>query len=148
MPKRKQKISRELIREQNEEFEALLAQEKEKQEISESLEVIFQTQLRKMKIKRFSLQRRMVLAGELLGPEPAPKSDDFTLIRIYTPEGCYTRRFPRQNLMEAIHLYLNSLGHFEADLRTYDGQRINKTLCTYKLYKGLSLYLASSQKPQ
>ena len=98
-----------VIAEQNEAYDALLALERTREESARSL------------------QRRMAAADDLLGPEPAPDHEKaVVVIRIYTADQCYTRRFTRsKNLLEAIHLYLASRGHEAGDLSTY-GRRVIK----------------------
>lgn len=102
----------------------------------------------------------MTCANDLLGPEPSvdsPKSD-LLVIRIYTPEGCLTRKFSRcsrNGLFEDIHLYLASLGYFEVtSLRTYEGDNVKSledlmalqtaTSCTTN---GLVLYIPDKRQP-
>ena len=116
---RNQQNFSELIREQNEAYDELLAQDLAERESFAALE------------------RRMGDADDLLGPEPdfvetveeeaASKNPRIVVIRIYTSQGLHRRRFRAKSpdrLQNAIYLYLESLGHFEEEnpvLSTFDG---------------------------
>ena len=141
MDRKRQNFS-ELIREQNEAYDELLARDLAERESFAALE------------------RRMGDADDLLGPEPdfveeleASKSPGIVVIRIYTPQGLQRRRFRAKSpdrLLNAIHLYLESLGYFEEEnpvLSTFDrGVMTTQNLKDFLAKGGGALYL--NKEPQ
>ena len=122
---KKEENFRELIEDQNEAYEELLAQDIAHRESFAALE------------------RRMGHADDLLGPEPDFQEEGIVVIRIYTPAGCYRRRFVEKSpdrLLNAIHLYLESLGHLEEDtsgnLKTFDSAALTSRDLEEFLAKG------------
>ena len=122
--------SRDLIKEQDEAFEALLAEQIAHEEEANVV------------------QRRMALANELNSPEPEEGDDDTVVIRIYAPDCCHRRRFRKNPSIEDIYLYLESLGYFNGDLSTFDRSRILETdedLASLLVKtNGAALYLSQS----
>ena len=114
MSKKNEENFRDLIQDQNEAYDELLAQDIAQRESFAALE------------------RRMGHADDLLGPEPDFQTQDsqdgrIVVIRIYTSTAVYRRRFLAKSpdrLLNAIYLYLESLGHLQEDtldnLKTFD----------------------------
>ena len=137
---RKNENFSELIREQNEAYDELLAQDLAERETFAALE------------------RRMSAADDLLGPEPELEAEQanpgIVVIRIYTSQGCVRRRFRAKSpdgLLSAIHLYLESLGHFEEDnpvLSTFDRVITTQDLKNFLAKGGGALYLNKRPRQQ
>ena len=136
---KKEENFREIIQDQNEAYEELLAQDIAQRESFAALE------------------RRMGHADDLLGPEPdfqTPDSQDgrIVVIRIYTSTAVYRRRFLAKSpdrLLNAIYLYLESLGHLQEDtldnLKTFDsGVLTRRDLEDFLAKGGGAVYLNKS----
>ena len=135
MSKKNEENFRDLIQDQNEAYDELLAQDIAQRESFAALE------------------RRMGHADDLLGPEPdfqTPDSQDgrIVVIRIYTSTAVYRRRFLAKSpdrLLNAIYLYLESLGHLQEDtednLKTFDSKLTRRDLQDFLAKGGGALYL-------